>query len=79
MIRIESVFVGADTSGRPLGNGRLYADKALFQRQRDTMAERAKVARVDNGALKFHSDMSGRERSDEWKAALALVLTDWNS
>ncbi len=39
----------------------------------------ANVARVDNGALKFHSDMSGRERSDEWKAALALVLTDWNS
>lgn len=38
----------------------------------------ANVARVDNGALKFHPDMSGNERSPEWKAALerALVLPE---
>lgn len=34
----------------------------------------ANVARVDNGALKFHPDMDGRERSAEWKAALALAI-----
>lgn len=42
----------------------------------------ANVARVDNGALKFHPDMSGNERSDEWKAALerALVLPEgWDA
>lgn len=47
MVKIDSVFVGAATSGRPLGDGKFYAtDKELFRPQRDTMAARAKAARA---------------------------------
>ena len=47
MIKIESVFVGAATSGRPMGAGLLYSDKEMFAWQRSAMAERARKARID--------------------------------
>lgn len=46
-MKIESVFVGSATSGRPMGAGRLYGDKELFAWQRTAMAERARQARND--------------------------------